>query len=154
MEEGDVAKPVEVKTEAAKVDDHDDEPQEKGYSVDDAIKLTLRKALFTNTLYRGLREACRVLDARQGLICFLAESCDHADYKKLVEALCAEHKTFLVKVKEGQQLGEWSGLCTYDKEGQAHKVVGASCVVVHQNIAKENDPAVNWLLQHLKTEAK
>jgi hypothetical protein len=47
--------------------------------------------------------------------------------------------------------GEWAGLCTYDKEGQAHKVVGASCVVVHQNVAKEADPAVSWLLNYVKS---
>ena len=39
----------------------------------------------------------------------------------------------------------------YDKEGQAHKVVGASVVVVHQNVAKENDAAVAWLLGYAKT---
>ena len=70
---------------------------------------------------------------------------------KLVEALCAEHGTHLLRVADGKQLGEWSGLCSYDKEGQAHKVVGASVVVVHQNVAKENDAAVNWLIQYAKT---
>lgn len=48
----------------------------KGFTVDEAIKQTLRKALYTNTLYRGLREACKVLDARQALFCFLAKNCD------------------------------------------------------------------------------
>jgi small subunit ribosomal protein S12e len=123
----------------------------QGFELDDAIKQTLKKALYTNTLYRGLREACRILDARQGLFCILAKSCDHGDYVKLVEALCAEHGTHLLRVADGKQLGEWSGLCSYDKEGQAHKVVGASVVVVHQNVAKENDPAVNWLIQYAKT---
>jgi len=132
----------------------EEEPVEKGFELDDAIKQSLRKALYTNTLYRGLREACRILDGRQGLFCVLAKSCDHQDYVKLVEALCAEHKTFLLRVPDGQQLGEWAGLCTYDKEGQAHKVVGASCVVVHQNLVKENDPAVNWLLNYLKNGGK
>ena len=110
----------------------------------------MRKALYTNTLYRGLRESCRILDARQGLICFLAKSCDHQDYVKLVEALCAEHKTYLLRVPDGKKLGELAGLCSYDKEGAAHKVVGASCVVVHQSLVNEGDPAVNWLINHCK----
>jgi ribosomal protein L7Ae-like RNA K-turn-binding protein len=49
---------------------------------------------------------------------------------KLVEALCAEHGTHLIRVADGKQLGEWSGLCTYDKEGQ----VQASPVVVFLEI--------------------
>lgn len=75
-----------------------------------------------------------------------------ADYNKVVESLCKEHNTHLVRVADKIQLGEWAGLCTYDKEGAAHKVVGASCVVVHQNVAKENDAAVAWLINHCKTE--
>eukprot|EP00178_Gracilaria_changii_P019176 TRINITY_DN55739_c0_g1_i1.p3 TRINITY_DN55739_c0_g1~~TRINITY_DN55739_c0_g1_i1.p3 ORF type:complete len:161 (-),score=32.05 TRINITY_DN55739_c0_g1_i1:19-441(-) len=125
---------------------------EVGLDLDTAIQQTLKKALYTRTLYRGLREACRILDSRQALFCVLAKSCDHADFVKLVEALCAEHGTNLLRVPDGKQLGEWSGLCKYDKEGQAHKVVGASVVVVHQDIAKENDAAVAWLLDHCKSQ--
>jgi small subunit ribosomal protein S12e len=51
-------------------------------------------------------------------------------YVKLVEALCAEHQIPLIKVKDKKLLGEWVGLCKYDKEGKARKVVGCSCVVV------------------------
>lgn len=94
----------------------------KGFTVDEAIKQTLRKALYTNTLYRGLREACKVLDRREGLFCVLAKNCDHADYVKVVEGLCKEYGTHLIRVADKIQLGEWSGLCTYDKEGAAHKV--------------------------------
>merc|ERR1712000_717836 len=144
MEEGDVTAETEIKTE---ITPETDQPEEDvapaGFDLDEAIKQALKKALYTRTLYRGLREACRILDSRQALFCILAKSCDHADYVKVVEALCAEHGTNL--------LGEWSGLCTYDKEGEAHRVVGASVVVVHQNIAKENDPAVTWLVNHCKS---
>lgn len=35
-----------------------------------------------------------------------------------------------MKVSDGKQLGEWAGLAKVDKEGNARKVVGASCVVV------------------------
>jgi hypothetical protein len=60
----------------------------------------------------------------------LAASCNEPAYTKLVEALCAEHNVSLMKVSDGKQLGEWAGLAKVDKEGNARKVVGCSCVVV------------------------
>lgn len=35
---------------------------------------------------------------RQAVLCVLAENCDEAAYKKLVQALCNEHQIPLVKV--------------------------------------------------------
>merc|ERR1711991_125057 len=148
MEDGDAASEVKAEEVVVAETPEEEEPVEKGFELDDAFKQTL----WTNTLYRGLREACRILDSRQALFCILAKSCDHADYVKVVEALCAEHGTHLLHVADGKQLGEWAGLCTYDKEGQAHKVVGASVVVVHQDVAKESDPAVQWLVNYAKSQ--
>ena len=153
MEDGDVAE--ELKNEEISPEETTDAVEEPvvpaGLDLDSAIKQTLKKALHTRTLYRGLREVCRILDSRQALFCILAKSCDHADYVKVVEALCAEHGTYLLRVADGKQLGEWSGLCTYDKEGEAHRVVGASVVCVHQRVAKgTSDPAVQWLIDHCK----
>lgn len=59
---------------------------------------------------------------RQAYFCVLAENCDEPMYTKLVEALCNEHQIPLVKIKDKKQLGEWIGLCKYDKEGKARKV--------------------------------
>ena len=36
----------------------------------------------------------------------------------------------LIKVSDAKLLGEWAGLCQLDRDGNARKVVGASCVVV------------------------
>ena len=36
----------------------------------------------------------------------------------------------LIKVDDSKKLGEWAGLCKIDKDGNARKVVGCSCVVV------------------------
>src|SRR3954454_23537675 len=44
-------------------------------------------------------------------MCVLNEGCEEEAYKKLVVALCSEHKIPLIKVPDGKQLGEWSGLC-------------------------------------------
>lgn len=49
-------------------------------------------------LARGLRECAKALDKRQAHLCVLNESCTEAEYVKLIEALCAEHKINLIKV--------------------------------------------------------
>ena len=82
-------------------------------SVLDALKGVLKIALIHDGLARGLREASKALDRRQAHMCVLNEACEEEAYKKLVVALCGEHKIPLIKVPDGKQLGEWAGLCTY-----------------------------------------
>ena len=60
----------------------------------------------------------------------LAEDCNQPDYKKLIEALCAEHNVSLISVPENKGLGEMAGLARIDAEGNARKVVGCSCAVI------------------------
>jgi ribosomal protein L7Ae-like RNA K-turn-binding protein len=85
-------------------------------SVLDALKGVLKLALMHDGLARGLREASKALDRRQAHMCVLNEACEEEAYKKLVVALCSEHKIPLIKVPDGKQLGEWAGLC----ESSAH----------------------------------
>lgn len=80
-------------------------------SVLDALKGVLKIALIHDGLARGLREAAKALDRRQAHMCVLNESCEEEAYKKLVIALCSEHKIPLIKVPDGKMLGEWVGLC-------------------------------------------
>lgn len=97
-----VADEVEVSADAAS----------KGQmSVLDALKGVLKLALMHDGLARGLREASKALDRRQAHMCVLNESCEEDAYKKLIIALCSEHKIPLIKVPDGKQLGEWAGLC-------------------------------------------
>lgn len=85
---------------------------------------------------------------RQAYFCVLAENCDEPMYTKLVEALCTEHQISLIKVKDKKQLGEWIGLCKYDKEGKARKVGSVNfipflCFVyMPQGGAEETDEAL------------
>lgn len=74
---------------------------------------------------------------------FLSESCDEANYKKLVKALCAEKNIPLYDVPDSKKLGEWAGLCKIDSDGNARKVVGASVVVVHDY--GDESEGLNWL---------
>lgn len=82
-------------------------------SVLDALKGVLKLSLMHDGLARGLREASKALDRRQAHMCVLNENCEEEAYKKLVIALCSEHKIPLIKVPDGKQLGEWAGLCKF-----------------------------------------
>jgi ribosomal protein L7Ae-like RNA K-turn-binding protein len=86
---------------------------------------------------------------RQAHLAVLAESCDSEPYTQLIEALCAEHNINLIKIADGKKLGEWAGLCVLDREGNARKVVGASCVVV-KDYGEESE-ALSVLLDYFKT---
>jgi small subunit ribosomal protein S12e len=144
-------------------------------SVLDALKGVLKIALIHDGLARGLREASKALDRRQAHMCVLNEACEEEAYKKLVVALCAEHKIPLIKVPDGKQLGEWAGLCKslqiserglwygigcglltggtagqIDREGNARKVVNCSCVVVKDWGEESQERSI--LLNYFQTE--
>jgi len=122
--------PVADVAEADEVEVSGDAGSKGQMSVLDALKGVLKLALMHDGLARGLREASKALDRRQAHMCVLNEACEEEAYKKLVVALCSEHKIPLIKVPDGKQLGEWAGLCVLDREGNARKVVNCSCVVV------------------------
>ncbi|KAF2139599.1 uncharacterized protein K452DRAFT_352414 [Aplosporella prunicola CBS 121167] len=119
-------------------------------SVLDALKGVLKLALIHDGLARGLREASKALDRRQAHMCVLNEACEEEAYKKLVVALCSEHKIPLIKVPDGKQLGEWAGLCQIDREGNARKVVNCSCVVVKDWGEESQERSI--LLNYFQTE--
>lgn len=81
--------------------------------VNSAVKLVLKKALAHDGLCRGLRETTRAIEKDTAQLCILAEDCDQPDYKKLVEALCAEKQVHLLSVPEAKQLGQWAGVRQY-----------------------------------------
>lgn len=57
-----------------------------------------------------MRCVCRAIEKGQAQLCILAEDCNQPDYKKLIEALCAEHNVNLISVPENKQLGQWCGV--------------------------------------------
>ena len=106
--------PTAEVAEAAEVEVSGDAAASKGQmSVLEALKGVLKLALMHDGLARGLREASKALDRRQAHMCVLNEACEEEAYKKLVVALCSEHKIPLIKVPDGKQLGEWAGLCKW-----------------------------------------
>lgn len=112
------------------------------------MQQVLKNALVHDGLARGLRECAKALDKNQAHLCVLVESCTEAEYLKLIEALCAEHNTNLIKVPDAKVLGTWAGLCKIDREGNPRKVVGCSCVVV-KDYGVESE-GLNVVLEYFK----
>lgn len=104
-------------------------PDGEYHSSPDIVSLFLLSQIHDG-LARGLRECAKALDRREAHLCVLNESCTEAEYIKLIEALCNEHKINLIKVSDPKALGTWAGLCKIDRDGTPRKVVGCSCVVV------------------------
>ena len=112
------------------------------------LQQVLKNALVHDGLARGLRECAKALDKRQAHLCVLVETCTEAEYIKLIEALCAEHKINLIKVGDAKVLGTWAGLCKIDREGNPRKIVGCSCVVVKEYGVESE--GLNVLLDYFK----
>jgi small subunit ribosomal protein S12e len=81
-----------------------------------ALKIVLKTSLYHDGLARGLHECVKALDRREAHLCVLANSCNEPAYTKLITALCKEHSIPLIKVEEGKTLGEWAGICKYNKK--------------------------------------
>jgi len=81
---------------------------------------------------KGLNEVARALEQRKAVCAFLADDVNEDNYKKLIEALARDANVPLVKVDSAKTLGEWVGLCKYDEEGEARKVVKCGCVAIRE----------------------
>merc|ERR1712080_696986 len=79
-------------------------------TIESAVRDVLKTAQYCDGLSRGLNEAVRALEKRDALVCILSESCDEANYVRLIEALSVEHQIPLLKIGDNKLLGEWAGL--------------------------------------------
>merc|ERR1712196_296948 len=112
-----------------------------------AVKGVLKRALHVDGVIRGLHEVAKNVEASRAQVVFLAESCNEATYKKLVQGLCLEKNVPLVDVADNKTLGEWAGLCKIDSDGQPKKVVGASSVCITD--FGEEGQAYEYLMNYL-----
>lgn len=98
---------------------------------------------------KGLNQVGKALDRKDCFLCILATDCDDPKYKKLITALAKQNKIPLIEVDSRLELGEWCGLCKYDKtNGKARKVRGVSSLAI--NNYGEQSEALTIVEQHIK----
>jgi small subunit ribosomal protein S12e len=78
----------------------------------------------------------------------MADDTDELVLKTLIEALCKERGIRLIRISQAKTLGEWAGLCSYDRDGKPRKVVSCSVAVI-KNFGEETE-AMNMILSSFK----
>merc|ERR1712190_149519 len=121
--------------------------EEEVTDINSAIRRVLKNAIVVDGCIRGLHEVAKHIDAGKAQVVFLNEACSEPTYKKLVQGLCLEKNVPLIDVADNKTLGEWAGLCKIDSDGNAKKVVGASCVCVTE--FGEEGRAFEYMMKHL-----
>lgn len=99
------------------------EKEEEVTDMNGAVRGVLKRALQVDGVIRGLHEVAKHIEACKAQVVFLAESCNEATYKKLIQGLCLEKNVPVVDVPDNKSLGEWAGLCQKAK-GRAAKEAG------------------------------
>ena len=122
----------------------DEEPED----VEAALAIVIKKSIEVNGLIRGISQVARALDGRTAHLCILADDCEEEQYKKLIQALCAQNNIDLVRVPEKSKLAEWAGLVKRDRTGAVKKHFKCSCVAI-RNFG-ETTKALDMLLEQIK----
>merc|ERR1712060_110135 len=112
------------------------EEEAKVDNINVAIKSVIKKSQVNDGLVKGLNEVLKALDRKQALIAVLATDMAKAGNIPLIE------------VDSRMDLGEWLGLCQYDKDGSAKKVKGTSSVAI--KAYGEETEALSFVLNYIK----
>ena len=92
---------------------------------DTALKRIIQTCNSDTLLAKGLHEVCKAIENKDEKLkakyVILAKNCSEANYVKLVKGLASRNKVPLVEVDEGETLGEYLGICKYDKNKNVTK---------------------------------
>lgn len=101
------------------------------------------------TIHLSIRCA-KSLDRGSAKLCILSKDCDNAEYKKLIQALCAENSVHLIMADHGTEIGEWCGLAKLNADGTVRKAVRCSVAVVTD--FGEESAALDVVLKYVKSQ--
>ena len=101
---------------------------------DTALKRIIQTCNSDSLLAKGLHEVCKALETKDEKVkakfVILAKNCSEANYVKLVKGLAIRNKVPLIEVEEGETIGEYLGICKYDKNKNVTKKRKCSSVAI------------------------
>jgi small subunit ribosomal protein S12e len=101
---------------------------------DTALKRIIQTCNSDSLLAKGLHEVCKALETKDEKVkakwVILAKNCSEPNYVKLVKGLAVRNKVPLIEVEEGETLGEYLGICKYDKNKNVTKKRKCSSVAI------------------------
>ncbi len=101
---------------------------------DTALKRIIQTGNSDSLLAKGLHEVCKAIENKDEKLkakyVILAKNCSEANYVKLVKGLASRNKIPVIEVDEGETLGEYLGICKYDKNKNVTKKRKCSSVAI------------------------
>lgn len=101
---------------------------------DTAFRRIIQTSNNDSLLAKGIHEVCKAIETKDEKLkaqyVVLAKNCDEANYVKIVKGLAAQNKIPVIEIEQGQTLGEWLGICKYDKNKNVTKARKCSSVAI------------------------
>lgn len=99
-----------------------------------ALKRIVQTANSDSLLAKGIHEVCKAIETKDEKLrakyVILAKNCTEAAYVKIVKGLAAQNKIHLIEIEQGETLGEYLGMCKYDKNKNVIKQRKCSSVAI------------------------
>eukprot|EP01057_Protomagalhaensia_wolfi_P001249 Protomagalhaensia_wolfi_Nauph_80__1248@NODE_1736_length_1371_cov_205_636637_g1351_i0_p2_GENE_NODE_1736_length_1371_cov_205_636637_g1351_i0NODE_1736_length_1371_cov_205_636637_g1351_i0_p2_ORF_typecomplete_len152_score43_03Ribosomal_L7Ae/PF01248_26/2_4e13RNase_P_pop3/PF08228_11/0_014_NODE_1736_length_1371_cov_205_636637_g1351_i08021257 len=121
-------------------------------NLEDAIEKALKVASIDSGVKIGCSQVMRAMEAERAHCVFLATNIEEESIVRAVTLLAKAKKVPVIQVPDSKELGRWAGLCKIDREGQARKIVPASCVAI-TNYSMAS-PAFEYLQKHIESLKK
>ena len=124
-----------------------EEEKKEELNINSALAKVIKKSQLHDGIKHGLNEVVKSIDRKEPHLIILAEDCQEAKYKKLIEAFAKQNDIPLITSKR-QQMAEWVGYHKVDNEGKPRKMKNVSSIAILDWV-EEND-AVKFVQDHLK----
>lgn len=115
---------------------------------DTALKRIIQTANSDSLLAKGLHEVCKAIENTdeklKAKFVILAKNCSEAKYVQLVTGLAKRNNVPIIEVEEGETLGEYLGICKYDKNKNVTKKRKCSSLAIRDfsHEVKEEEKAI------------
>jgi small subunit ribosomal protein S12e len=123
-------------------------PSNDVLDLEKALKRIIQTSNADCLLAKGLHEVCKAIEQKDDKLkaqyVILAKNCDEANYVKLIKGLASQNKIPIIEEVDGETLGEWLGICKYDKNKNVTKKRKCSSVAIRgfSVEAKEEEKAI------------